>query len=120
MKAYTATEMHSCHHQPSDKEVTINVESGNNEKYTMFVFSDVGQSYIETSLFTCQIINMYGELIMEATQHKVSEGDLFFLAAQKNIEWYLQNIKSHCRSQKKCIGLFWEIIFRCLDILFNK
>lgn len=83
MKAYTATEMHSCHHQPSDKEVTINVESGNNERYTMFVFSDVGQSYIETSLFTCQIINMYGELIMEATQHKVSEGDFFFSCSPK-------------------------------------
>lgn len=51
----------------------------------MFVLSDVGQSYIETSLFTCQIINMYGELIMEATQHKVSEGDFFFFLQPKRI-----------------------------------
>lgn len=36
-------------------------------------------SYIETSVFSYQIINMYGELIMEETQHKVNEYFFFLL-----------------------------------------
>lgn len=36
------------------------------------------RSYVGTFLFACQIINMYGELIMEKTQHKVNKGVFFF------------------------------------------
>lgn len=32
---------------------------------------------LNAALFACQIINMYGELIMEKTQHKVNEGVCF-------------------------------------------
>lgn len=32
---------------------------------------------LNAALFACQIINMYGELIMEKTQHKVNEGVFF-------------------------------------------
>lgn len=36
-------------------------------------------SYMETSVFSFQIINMYGELIMEETQHKVKDYFFFLL-----------------------------------------
>lgn len=36
-------------------------------------------SYAGTFLFACQIINMYGELIMEKTQRKVNEAVFLFL-----------------------------------------
>ena len=52
-------------------------------KYHVCGFSDAGQFCIETSLFVWQIINMYGELIMEATQHKVSAGVFVDYLSQK-------------------------------------
>lgn len=36
------------------------------------------QMELNAALFACQIINMYGELIMEKTQHQVNEGVFFF------------------------------------------
>lgn len=49
-----------------------------------FFFKVMKGSLVLTLLFSCQIINMYGELIMETTQHKVTDDDLFFHAGLKN------------------------------------